>query len=182
MELSNLYKTLKWHESSRDKQPGESVGLFITLPSEIAEQYPSEGKEGEDSSPAHLTLLYIGDVPMHFEDKILEVVQQVCENFKKFKVKIKSPKKWINDENQTIYHSPIASSKLTNLHNMLEKSFELNQIPFSRKYPEFKPHVTIEYVNEGEKPKFKDVKPEGEFVVESVWVWGLTEPYMFLLK
>jgi len=180
MELSNLYKTLKWHEHQRDKVPGESVGLFITLPSEIAEQYPTEGKEGQDSSPPHLTLLYIGDIPTQFEEKILEVVKQVCENFRKFKVKIKKPRKWINDKNQTIYHSPIASSKLVKLHDALKQAFDLNQIPYSKKYPDFKPHVTIEYVNEGEQPKFQNIKPEGEFIVEGIWIWRLNRAlYVF---
>lgn len=38
-------------------QLGEKVGLFIQVPENIARQFPT--KEGEDSSPPHITLLYI---------------------------------------------------------------------------------------------------------------------------
>jgi 2'-5' RNA ligase len=110
-------------------------------------------------------------MPPQFEEKIIEVVKTVCENFKKFKVKIKAPRKFINDDNQTIYHSPIASSKLHVLNDTLRAAFQLNQIPFSQKYPEFKPHVTICYQNEGELSEFRNIKPEGEFIVDQVWCW-----------
>ena len=35
---------------SRDPKPGESVGLFIVLPSEISEQFPSQAKQKEDET------------------------------------------------------------------------------------------------------------------------------------
>jgi hypothetical protein len=45
MDLTNLYRTLSWHKNERDNPPGKSVGLFITLPSDLAEQYPIEGRQ-----------------------------------------------------------------------------------------------------------------------------------------
>jgi len=168
MELTSLYKTLKWHETQKDREANESVGLFIALPQEFAEQYP---EKSEDTSPPHITVLYLGDTPPQFEDSIIEVAKEVCENFKKFKIKIKKPKTFENHKNQTIYHSPIFSPKLHIFNKTLKRAFQLRQIPIDSKFPDYKPHITIEYVDQGEERKFEDVRPEGEFVVDGVWLW-----------
>lgn len=106
-----------------------------------------------------------------FEEKLIEVVQNVCENFRCFNVKIGKPKIFVNDEGQTIYHSPILSSKLQFLHAKLKSEFEFAQLPYSTKYSEFKPHITIEYVNQGEERRFSHICPQGSWEVNSVWIW-----------
>lgn len=170
IDLKSLHGILNWHDS-RDVPFGEKVGLFIAVPAWVAEQFPKEGKAGEDSSPPHITLLYIGSLPKNFEDKLKDVVRDVCDNFKSFNVRLGSVKKFVNDEQQKVFHSPIKSKKLKLLHETLKHAFQQNQLPFSTKYPEFKPHITIEYVNLGEKPKFRNVCPEGEWEVDHVWIW-----------
>jgi 2'-5' RNA ligase len=156
----------------RDRASNESVGCFITLPSELAKQYPSNGKQGEDTSPPHVTTFYIGDILPQFEEPMLEVMKQVCENFKQFKIKIKKPKTFENDKGQIIYHSPIVSPKLVVLNATLQKAFQLRQLPYSRKWPEFKPHCTIAYCDNKEQLKeYEHIQPEGEFMAENIWVW-----------
>lgn len=169
LDLKSLYKTISWHKADRDHPTGEKVGLFIQVPEHIACQFPP--KPGEDSSPPHITLLYIGNLPASFEAKLDEVVENVCENFKRFTVSLGSVKKFINDEQQKVFHSPIKSKRLQVLHKTLITEFQFGQLPYSTKYPEFKPHITIEYVNAGENPKFADLCPEGSWEVDSVWVW-----------
>jgi 2'-5' RNA ligase len=180
-DLGLIYKVITWHESQREHGVGKEVGIFIPLPSDLAVQYPDEGREGEDSSPPHITLLYCGDIPPNFEEKLLETCQKVCACAKPFTVKIKKPKKFTNAEGQTIVHSPIKSNKLYKLHEKLKKEFLLNQIPVSHKFPEYKPHITIEYVNPSEKPKYSNSPPSGEWMVDSIWVWGMTSPQMIYL-
>ena len=48
---------------------GGSVGLFIPLPKNLAKKFPSLGHE--DTSPSHVTFLYIGDVKGEKEQKHL---------------------------------------------------------------------------------------------------------------
>lgn len=182
LDLKQLYKTLTWHDKQRDFPMGEKVGLFILVPEHIAAQFPADGKEGEDSSPPHVTLLYIGTLPSSFEARMCEVVKEVVENFKSFDVYLGDVKKFVNDDMQKVFHSPVKSRKLQSLHEELKDAFKKNQLPFSTKYPEFKPHITIEYVDPGEKRKFADINPEGEWTVDCVWVWGLASPQMYFLK
>jgi 2'-5' RNA ligase len=180
LDLKSLYKTISWHKADRDHPTGEKVGLFIQVPEHIASQFPS--KEGEDSSPPHITLLYIGNLPANFESKLDEVVGNVCEKFKCFTVKIGKVRSWVNDEGQKVYHSPIVSSRLKTLHATLKSEFQFAQLPYSTKYPDFKPHITIEYVNQGESPKFSHICPQGSWEVDSVWLWGSSEPKLYFLK
>src|SRR5574342_777113 len=97
-DIGYIYKTMLWHENNKDHKPNESVGFFIPVPNEIAEQFPTDGKEGEDSSPTHITLLQCGQLPESFEKKIVEVSSKFLENEKPFLVSLKKPSKFFNEE------------------------------------------------------------------------------------
>ena len=177
-DLKLIYKTLVWHQSQRDKKPGESVGIFITLPEELANQFPIEGKSAEDTSPSHVTVLYCGDIPLSFEDKLKEVTKKCCENMKPFVASLSKPQEFINHKNQRIVHSPVKSQKLHDFHDFLKKEFLINQIPVDNKHPEYKPHVTIRYIQPDDEAIYNDNEPKGEWIVNSCWIWGGQEPYL----
>jgi len=182
-DLKTIYQVINWHQSNREKPPGESVGLFAVLPKEIACQFPSIGKEGEDSSPAHVTVLYIGDMPRQFEKKLIKVVGSICEKIRPFKLRLGRPRKFVNDEGQIILHSPVKSNRLHKLNDLLKQELMNNQINVVNKFPEYKPHVTIAYCNSRKELKaFKDVHPEGEWMIDSLWVWGGAEPHLIQFK
>ena len=175
-DLSQLFKILSWHK--QEQEFGKSVGLFVPLPAHLAIQYPEDGRTGEDSSPPHITVVYIGSFPKELEKKLVKLTQEICSNAKPFKVKLTRTKTFFTENKQTIFHSPVKSKKLTNFHSDIKNHFMNNQIQVDTKYPDYNPHVTIEYVNEGDKPKYKGLHIIDEFVVDSVWIWGTYEPYM----
>jgi 2'-5' RNA ligase len=177
-DLKHIYKVVNWHQTQRDHKPGESVGVFITIPEALAKQFPEDGKKGHDTSPAHITVLYCGDLPLLFEDKLKEVVKGVCEQIKPFNVSLKRPDKFINHKNETIIHSPVKSKKLHAFNGMLKNALLLNQVPVENKHPEYKPHITIRYLNENEEDIYNDPEPVGEWMVDSVWIWGGKSPYL----
>jgi 2'-5' RNA ligase len=180
-DLKQLYSTIDWHNSQEDFEEGSSVGVFIVLPDDIAEQYPEDGKEGEDSSPPHITAFYIGMLPSHFNEKALKTIYDVAKATKPFHVKLSKPKKFQNDYGQTIWHSPVVSKRLKDFNAALKHAFMQDHVPFDNKWPEFKPHVTIEYVDEGEKARYRKVKPAGKWKVDTLWVWGMNEPHLIPL-
>lgn len=173
-DLSLIHKILNWHQGSDHK--GESIGVFIVVPREIARQFPDAGKEGEDDSVPHITLIYLGKIPMFFTYRVRTAVENVCAMMKPFKVRLGKPKKLINKDGQTVRYSPVISRRLCRLHDLIKAELMRNLVPVSNDFPDYLPHVTIEYVNVGEKPKFKHIKPEGNFSVDSVWIWGTEEP------
>lgn len=148
----------------------EHVGLFIPLPERLARQYPPEGKEGEDSSPPHLTLVYIGDVPDDRIDELRSVLARIVQAIPPLELKLLPPTTFENKDGQTIVHSPVSGPLLKKAHDAIDTALKRRGFDVQG-YDEFKPHVTIEYVDEGEQPRFDYVRPTGQWIAESVGFW-----------
>ncbi len=180
MDQRQIYEIMKWHETR--EEPGKHVGIFAPLPDEVASQFPTEGREGEDSSPSHVTVLYVGDLEDAGKQKeLIDVVQKTASALGPFEVSLGRVEEFLNDKKQRVTHSPVEGQDLHKLHNVLKGVFELMGIPFSDKYPEYKPHVTIEYINEGKEERFEAVRPQGSWIVDHFWVWGADKPHMVKL-
>lgn len=148
----------------------EHVGLFIPLPERLARQYPPEGKEGEDSSPPHLTLVYIGDVPDDRIDELRSVLARIVQAIPPLELKLLPPTTFENKDGQTIVHSPVSGPLLKKAHDAIDTALKRRGFDVQG-YDEFKPHVTIEYVDEGEQPRFDYVRPTGQWIADSVGFW-----------
>jgi len=181
MDLSSIAKTLMWHKESDDDHSGG--GIFLTLPDSLAKKYPKDGRAGEDESPPHITVLYVDEVKKHQKKKgeYLQAIEDVCKKLKRFKLKIGPTRSLVNADNQKVYYSSFNSSPLRGLNEKLKKEFDKKKLTYSKKYKSFKPHVTIEYVNEGEESKYKDKTIGGEFEVNYLWLWGFGEPSVVFL-
>lgn len=168
-----------------DKQPGEKVGLFIPLPEELAKQYPSEGKAGEDDSDPHLTILYIGEVPPEKFDDLIKIVEEELSDINPFELILGPVNVFVNHEDQEIFHSTIQNvnnTKLKDIHDSVRKRLLDEGFDVKHASRDFKAHITLEYVNPGDKPKFADVEPEGSWLVDQIEIWGLGEPYIVDLQ
>lgn len=178
-DLSLIYKTMHWHQTN-NSHAGE-VGLFILLPSSEADKFPDAGREGHDESPPHITVVYIGHIMKELEGKLYKVVQSVCQRTNPFPVTYGKVDKFENAKGQKIYHTPVKSSKLLKFNEELKKELLKNQLPVDNKFPNYKPHITIEYVEPGQQPKFIEQNFNGGFTVDSVWIWGASNPQMIYL-
>ena len=181
LDLKHLYQILDYSYQQRDRAPGESVCIVVVPPREVSEQFTSEGKEGEDSSPAHCTVLYLGTMPIELESKIKNVAEAVCANIRPFKVKLGKMDIFEND-GQDVYHMQVKGKKLHDFRLALKHSFAMNQMEINEKYPDYQPHITMEYVESGNKPQFVGQQPQGQWLVENAWLWGLSEPYLLQFK
>lgn len=180
MDQEQVYKIVQWHKTRENL--GEHVGIFVPLPEDLAGQFPPEGKEGEDSSPPHITLLYVGDMKDPKEQKkMIDVVKKTVSALGPFEVSLGIVKEFLNEKNQRVTHSIVEGEELHKLNNILKGVFKLVGIPFSDKYPEYKPHVTIEYIEEDEEERFANTRPQGDWIVEHIWIWGADKPHMVRL-
>ena len=176
LDLAEIMDTVSWHENNDHKHPG----IFIKLPRSLAAQYP---KIKDDESPKHISIVLLDNIDTALEDKLVNVIQQVCSKIKPFSVKIGKVGKFVNDENKIILHSKIKSNKLFKFHDVIKQALSQNQFSVSNKYPNFDPHVTIQYCDDKKEAKqYKDVQPEGEFMVDHIEIWGTSKPYYVLLK
>jgi len=105
------------------------VGLFIPVPEPLASEFPSLGDE--DTSPPHVTLLYVGDVPADRRDEFLRVCQEVL-------AKEPGPiKAWTNgvdffthpDKNRQVFYVPIRFSRdMGAIRDRLTSGFQYGKI------------------------------------------------------
>ena len=179
-DLTQIAKTLIYH--ARDNEHKGEVGIFAVVPTQIAKQFPIEGRQKEDSSPTHITILQLGSIVPVLEKKLLQVVNEVCEATKPFVVSLKRPRRFVNDKGQIILHSPVKSGRLVKFHDNLRTALLNAGIQVDNKFPIFKPHVSIAYCNNKKELKYyRQFRPEGEWIVNSIWIWSTRQPHLVFL-
>ena len=122
--------------------------IGLKVPEEICERLAKISVPGKKISPEemHITMFY-------FEDKlkikaVVNIVQAMYEVTKKFdeipiKGNVISTFKKGDDGVPIII--PILSEDLLNIRNKMAKKFDETDIKYSKKWPEFKPHLTLAY-------------------------------------
>jgi 2'-5' RNA ligase len=166
---------MNWHESQKDKN--KMVNLSIPISTELSKKFP----EDVDKTPKHIVLLFVGNFNPLFENKLKEIVQNVCSNYRPFNIKIgKRQRKFYDNDGNKISYFPIFSRKLKEINNVLRQELLRNKISVDSKQLEYIPHVKIETIKEGERPKFKKLRFDENQVlrVENLWVWGTGNPIM----
>ena len=179
VDLAEIFEVVEWSKNGEEHNSG---GLFIKLPRELSKQFPSNEV---DKSPKHITLVYIDNINSIPEEKLLNIVQELCLQTKPFPVRFGPNAKSFprGDDGEPVV-APVKSSKLKRFHNMIKETLRSNQIAADSKFPEYLPHVTLGYAqNRKEKRALKDLKLAGEFIVKEVWIWGLSSgPQLITLK
>ena len=157
---------------------GSTVGLFIRLPKEIADQFP---KLEEDSSPSHVTFLYVGEVGKDREEEFLEIVGDVVGG------SVTEPVAGRLDNLDYFQHAAKDQSvahvahrfdrdlkkirgKLVN--DLMAAGFELAD--FSPQV--WRPHTTLGYQN-GVNTQWEEDVPTGKYVFDTIEVWGLSKKH-----
>jgi len=153
---------------------GSSVGLFIRLPKHLATQFPGLGEN--DSSPSHVTFLYIGD--FKDKDEQARLVVTLRDILRRWWPKCKASLGDLEyfdhpDKNRRVPHvsvdfdKDLSGFKQRVMQELRDEGFEVGD-----KFPEFKPHVTLAYMpgmdGEWDKPV-----PEGSWDVTEMEIWGM---------
>jgi 2'-5' RNA ligase len=142
------------------KKPRESysyacVMLFLDMPywkdytdvfdeKDISQHEDSDGLINKNK--AHVTILYglHNDIP---KEEIEKVIKNIDGN--KFKIKLKDVS-YFETPNYDVVKIAVEDEYL------MELNKEFKKFPFSSDYPDYKPHITLAYVNKGEAKKYCD--------------------------
>jgi len=180
-DLTSIYDVIAWNKGSKEEHSGG--GIFITLPTKLAKKFPTDGKAGEDDSPAHVTVLYVDDVKekVSKKGKYLKAIEDVCKKTKPFKVTLGSTKSFPGEGEKKVYYASVDCKELHKFNAALKSKFETDKLSYSKKHKGFTPHVTIEYADSEEKSKHKNKTMKGEWEVRHVWLWGFGEPSAIFL-
>lgn len=125
---------------------------------------------------AHVTLLHLGDsLPKEMYDRAIEATLRATADVRPFTVATSRIRTFGHGDDGTPIVCQIDSEPLHALHQRLAETFDAAGVPFSKKHPEFKPHVTLAFspdplVDElfGSYSGFSPV----EWGVHEVTLWG----------
>lgn len=158
---------------SKEAKKHYKAGIFAIVPKELAKQFPSLGKH--DSSKPHITVLFIGKVPKKQEELLKKTIKEVLKDQKPFKVKLDDRVSYFpatkQSDNCKVAKIKIISDDLHELNKKLKKAVKDAGIEMEDNFPTYKPHITLEYMEEG-KEKYDGDVPHGSFTIEKVELWN----------
>lgn len=152
------------------------IGLRVPYEAaKLLEISPVPG-ERQRASDMHVTILYLGKgTPMVQVAKAMVVLDMLASSVRPFTISLKKITNFPrNPDDGWPVICPVASPELQRIHSSLKAALSKYGVPFSNKYPEYKPHVTMSYVRE-ESPGFSfnselpDVLP---ISVHELTLWG----------
>lgn len=161
---------------------GESVGLFIPLPKNLAKKFPSLGEE--DTSPSHVTFLYIGDFPKAADQaKLLDILKESCRRFWPLCEARLGDLDYFDheDKDRRVPHVKVEFDKdLAGFKHRIKQELEDAGVDVKDKFPEYKPHVTLAYMP-GMDAEWKGKIPKGNWTFNEMEVWGLPKVHRLKL-
>jgi len=130
----------------------------------------------EPMDQAHITLLHLGDdVPIESLTEAIRVLYTVASKTRPFAVQTSRATTFPpQDGKKTPMIAQVDSNALHDFHRALQEAFEAAGIDFSKKWPEFKPHVTLGYS--------KDPLVDADHVFDETFPtveWGAHEAVLF---
>jgi len=168
-------KTAKIHGVKRGD--GSSVGLFIPLPRRLARKFPS--LHPEDSSPSHVTLMFLGEIKDPAEQKrLVQTLQKEMGSWWDDATATLGPMGIFENDGNTIPHAKVDFDRdFRGLRSKLKVVLESAGFPVDSTHADYKPHVTMGYFPSGEWDQDKVRVPTGTWTFDCFEVWGLPKVY-----
>jgi 2'-5' RNA ligase len=152
--------------------------LSIRVPHDTARLLSSLDVPGEKEDVAymHVTLIYLGEEEDVSMDDILRAIgatYRVTSTTKPFMLKTNSIAHFTGDGEKVPIICPIESQQLHDFQARLRQEFDADFVPYSKKFPDYRPHATLAYA---EAPLEEDVDqaidPALEWGAHSVTLWA----------
>ena len=177
-------------ESQGGEGSPKTLGLFIKLPESLASKFP---EKPEEPSPPHVTFLFIGDKPSDPDEyqKLIETLKREISEMPKFRIVLdgldyfRTPDRRepeLKDQDvRVVSHVKVKfEPEMRPWKGYLWTVLEKEGFVVKDSFPEFKPHVTLGYVdNPPEDYVWEEEVPDGSFEVKQIELWGHGEDITF---
>lgn len=122
--------------------------IALKIPSNISEKLSKIKVDGKKELPEeyHITMFYF-DGKLKIDDicKITKIMNSVLGKFSPPKISFKEVSSFPKGDDGFPVIVPIISDDLIEVRKSLAKAFDKEKINYSKKWPEFKPHLTLAY-------------------------------------
>lgn len=104
--------------------------------------------DSQTASEMHVTLVYLGDnVSVGTLSRVMLACSYVTSRTTPFSLSVGKIDSFEPGKNGTPVILPVTSNELHALHKAVSEALDTVGIEYSKKWPEFKPHVTLSYVD-----------------------------------
>jgi len=127
---------------------GKMAILGILVPDEIVQSLKKIDVPGDrvPEKEAHITLVYLGDnIPINTIMKAIMVAYEVSEKVVPFALSLDRVSCFPKGDDGVPVITRVESPELHKLHRELCKGLDKARVDYSKKFPEYKPHVTLSY-------------------------------------
>lgn len=145
--------------------------LSLLVPVDISKKLEKISVPGKLEKDHHITLFYFEN-GLNFKTviKLLESSFKIISDCGKIKISLSEVKSFGKGDDGYPVIIPIESDDLIEFRKKLAKKFDDNDIKYSKKWPEFKPHLTLSY----SKKEFEDMKlkPKLSFQADEIVLYS----------
>lgn len=146
--------------------------IMLEVPSDVARVLGEIDVPGErEKSPAHVTLVYFEkDANVDDVGAAISVIYEVAKNTVPFSIFTRKVTCFPEGEDGVPVIAAVESKDLHTFRNRLCEALDTANIPYSKKFPVFKPHVTLAYAPT--KTKLSFAIPQVSWGVHEFVIWG----------
>ena len=148
------------------KVPHETARLIEGL------EYPGTP---QGASSMHVTILYLGkDLPIETVAQAMIATCNVAAKIHPFICGVKDVASFpVNPDDGVPIILPVLSQTLHEFRAALINEFIVQKVPFSNKYPDYKPHISVAFVKDGSMDTYEAPLPSPlTWTASDVVIWG----------
>lgn len=149
--------------------------IGLRVPAEVARLLKSVEVPGElvSGDSYHITVINIGsEIPIEQISKAVTAIHGVATNMVPFPVTLDHVTSFPAGNDGTPIICPVRSPELHQLNDLLKKALDKAGVPYSTKFPNFKPHVTMSYSKDEEVPLVRQPIGPLDWSVYEMVLWG----------
>ncbi len=150
--------------------------LGLKVPPETARLFAEIDVPGEKSAPSamHITMVYLGkEVPIETIAATIPVVMKVVSGTRPFSVQTSHVSTFPAGDDGVPIIARVQSNDLHRLRNALLNALDAASIPYNKKFPEFKPHVTLAFSKDPLVEEIVNIDiPTIEWGAHELVLWG----------
>lgn len=123
----------------------------IRIPHEVGRLFSHIPVPGEKvpTDEMHVTLLYIGKAtPLEMIGRAVVAAAEVAEAVRPFRLQVSKSTCFPKNDDGVPIICPVESPDLHELNSQLKAAFDKHNVDYSKKFPDYKPHVTLSYASD----------------------------------
>jgi 2'-5' RNA ligase len=144
--------------------------MGIPVPGNIAERIHSFKVSGEKEAKdnSHITLVYMGEVEEDTIAQALLVLLDFCPKYQPIPITSSVFTQFPAGDDGVPLICKVESPELVSFQKDLTAALDAAGVPFSKKFPDYKPHITVSYAEEPIQRDL-DIDPPIEFLADRMF-------------